>query len=194
MSSVIKKSGVIFKKLSPAYVGSAVDCVAASFLDDPFTKVAKLEPSDWAYISSMFIQRAATKDLSIVAVNKMTDRVEGVVVNEDWKEPTPEEYSVLSNKWRPVRAIFNKLHNEFKAQHPRQISKGVILHSLYFSCVRPEYRRAGIIGNLFTESLLLASDYHFDTVACEAASPAAWGTCEKFGFTEVNISLPFFFK
>lgn len=45
-------------------------------------------------------------------VNKMTDRVEGLVVNEDWKEPTPEEYSVLSNKWRPVRAIFNKLHNE----------------------------------------------------------------------------------
>lgn len=67
MSSVVRKSAVVFKQLTPAYVGSAVDCVAASFLDDPFTKVAKLEPSDWAYISSMFIQRAATKDLSIVA-------------------------------------------------------------------------------------------------------------------------------
>ena len=43
-------------------------------------------------------------------VNEETDRVEGVILNEDWKEKKPEEYSKLSKKWGPIRAIFNKLH------------------------------------------------------------------------------------
>ena len=61
----------------------------------------------------MFVQRAAQKDipLSVVAYNEELDRVEGVIINEDWKESPPPPYRELHD-WRPVRAIFSELHTK----------------------------------------------------------------------------------
>merc|ERR1712137_93987 len=178
-------ANIAFRRLTPAYVGRAVDCIAASFADDPFSKVSGLQPSDWAAMSGMFVERAALKDLSLVAINSQTERVEGVMLNEDWKEKKPEEYAKLSSKWSPIRAIFNKLHIVYKANIPRYIQHHSILHPLYFSCVRPELRRQGIIGKLFTHSLEIASDFHFETVACEASTRSTASACEKLGFKQV---------
>lgn len=61
------KGNIVLRVLSPAYVGRAVDCIASSFSDDPFSKVAGLQPGDWAAMSGMFVERAATNDLSVVA-------------------------------------------------------------------------------------------------------------------------------
>jgi hypothetical protein len=57
----------------------------------------------------MFVQRAAHKDLSLVAYNPLKDEVEGVIINEDWKEAPPVPYKDLPD-WRPVKAMFNELH------------------------------------------------------------------------------------
>ena len=46
-------------------------------------------------------------------VNENEDRVEGVIVNEDWTEKPPEEFYKLTDTWRPVRAIFNSLHARY---------------------------------------------------------------------------------
>jgi hypothetical protein len=51
----------------------------------------------------------ASRDLSLVARDEETGRVEGVLINEDWKESPPAVYRELID-WRPVRAIFNELH------------------------------------------------------------------------------------
>lgn len=103
-------SSISYRLLSPAFVGRTVDCIAASFAEDPFSKVSGLEPKDWAAMSSMFVERAAEKDFSVIAVNSSSGEVEGIMLNEDWKERKPDEYSKLSTKWRPIRAIFNKVH------------------------------------------------------------------------------------
>lgn len=47
----------------------------------------------------MFIERAAAKDRSVVAVNSETNGVEGCIINEDWKEDVPEEYRRLDAAW-----------------------------------------------------------------------------------------------
>jgi hypothetical protein len=31
------------------------------------------------------------------------------MLNEDWKEPPPVQYSSLAQEWRPVRAAFNEV-------------------------------------------------------------------------------------
>mmetsp|Transcript_115061 Transcript_115061/g.171980 ORF Transcript_115061/g.171980 Transcript_115061/m.171980 type:complete len:224 (-) Transcript_115061:33-704(-) len=176
---------IALRVLTPSYVGKAVDCIANSFADDPFSKVSGLQPADWAAMSGMFVERAATKDLSVIAVNSDNGNVEGVMLNEDWKEKKPEEYSQLSEKWRPIRAIFNKLHISYKARHSRYIQPHEILHPLYFSCIRPELRRKGLIGQLFNKSLEIASDYHFDTVVCESSTTSTALACGQLGFREI---------
>eukprot|EP00339_Tiarina_fusa_P007669 CAMPEP_0117045912 /NCGR_PEP_ID=MMETSP0472-20121206/31761_1 /TAXON_ID=693140 ORGANISM="Tiarina fusus, Strain LIS" /NCGR_SAMPLE_ID=MMETSP0472 /ASSEMBLY_ACC=CAM_ASM_000603 /LENGTH=80 /DNA_ID=CAMNT_0004758093 /DNA_START=1 /DNA_END=240 /DNA_ORIENTATION=+ len=75
---------IALRVLTPSYVGKAVDCIANSFADDPFSKVSGLQPADWAAMSGMFVERAATKDLSVIAVNSDNGNVEGVMLNEDW--------------------------------------------------------------------------------------------------------------
>ena len=58
---------ISFKILTPGYVGKTVDCIANSFAGDPFSIACNLEPRDWAAMSGMFVERAAVKDLSIIA-------------------------------------------------------------------------------------------------------------------------------
>lgn len=48
---------------------------------------------------SMFVERAATKDRSVVAINNTSGLVEGCIINEDWKEDVPEEYRLLPAAW-----------------------------------------------------------------------------------------------
>lgn len=47
----------------------------------------------------MFVERAATKDQSVVAVNNETNEVEGCIINEDWKDDVPADYKTLPIAW-----------------------------------------------------------------------------------------------
>ena len=73
----------------------------------------------------------------------------------------------------------------FKANHARYIRPDTVLHPLYFSCVRPELRRQGVVGNLLHNALEIASDHHFDTIVCESSSEQTTAACEQLGFKEV---------
>ena len=64
---------IAYRVLTPSYVGKAVDCIAASFANDPFSHVSGLQPADWAAMSGMFVERAATKDISLVASKRSRD-------------------------------------------------------------------------------------------------------------------------
>eukprot|EP01114_Cavostelium_apophysatum_P013802 TRINITY_DN3429_c0_g1_i1.p1 TRINITY_DN3429_c0_g1~~TRINITY_DN3429_c0_g1_i1.p1 ORF type:complete len:219 (-),score=32.68 TRINITY_DN3429_c0_g1_i1:53-709(-) len=175
---------VVFKVLTPNLVSKAVDCISSSFAHaDPFTQSLGFSKTQWGILSQMFVQRAAKKELSFVAMKG--DEVEGVILNEDWKENPPEYYSSLED-WRPVRAIFNELHTRFKAASPR-IENGKVLHPLYFTCVRPEMRRHHIVSNLWDRTVKVAQEHNYETIVSEASSPTTEKVlCDKFGFKEVT--------
>jgi len=181
---------ITYKILTPGYVGKTVDCIANSFAHDPFSLASNLEPRDWAVMSGMFVERAAVKDLSIIAINEETNMVEGIMLNEDWKERKPEQYYQLGEKWRPVRAVFAKVHTMYKSEHPKYIEKNSILHPLYFSCVRPSSRRLGVMKKLWKKSLTLASDYHFETMVASSSSTSGSNVCRSLGFREIS-SVPY---
>lgn len=53
--------------------------------------------------------------------------------------------------------------------------------------------RGGIMSELWKQSILLASDYHFDTMVASASSEAGNKVCISLGFREVcSPSLPLF--
>jgi GNAT superfamily N-acetyltransferase len=171
-----------YRTLTPNLVGKAVDCIAISFTTpkDPFTKVFEYSQTQWGIMSQMFVERAAESDLSIVAFNEAKNRIEGVMINEDWKELPPSFYRQLRD-WRPVRAIFNELHIRFKSREPR-IEHGKVLHPLYFSCVHPESRRKGIATNLWNQSVEVAKARNYDTLVAETSVTATERLCHKLGF------------
>jgi len=176
---------VVYKKLEPDLVGKATDCIGVSFATnaDPFTRAFGLSQAQWGVMSQMFVQRAAKKDLSWVAFNEQTGRVEGVIINEDWKEKQPSEYRNLLD-WAPVRAMFNELHTRFKANHPR-IDHGKVIHPLYFTSVRPEARRSGIVSTLWEKSVETARDKNYETMVAEAGNNVSAAVFTKLGFEEV---------
>eukprot|EP01121_Diplochlamys_sp_Union-15-3_P013611 TRINITY_DN4254_c0_g1_i1.p1 TRINITY_DN4254_c0_g1~~TRINITY_DN4254_c0_g1_i1.p1 ORF type:complete len:255 (-),score=23.44 TRINITY_DN4254_c0_g1_i1:31-795(-) len=185
------KPKIIYKTLEPALVGKAMDCISTSFVDnyDPFTKALGLSQTQWGIMSSMFVSRAAELDLSFVAVDSQTGRVEGVLINEDWKQPPPKFYHQLDD-WRPVRAIFNELHTRYKAISPR-IEYGKVIHPLYFTCVRPDSRRKGIVTTLWEKSILLARERNFEKMVAEGSTALSGALfTKKLGFKEVvSVSL-----
>jgi len=181
---------IVYKKLQPDLVGKATDCIGISFATkaDPFTRALGLSQAQWGVMSQMFVQRAAKKDLSWVALDEHTGTVEGVIINEDWKEKQPEEYRYLLD-WAPVRAMFNELHTRFKAHHPR-IDHGKVIHPLYFTSVRPEARRNGIVSTLWEKSVETARDKNYETMVAEAGNTVSAAVFTKLGFEEI-AKVPF---
>lgn len=183
----IARAKMSLQVLTPSLVGRAVDCIGVSFAssNDPFTKSLGLTQTQWGILSHMFVQRAAHKGLSFTAVNQETGMVEAIIVNEDWKEKQPEYYNKLED-WAPVRAIFHELHTRFKASHPR-IEQGRVLHSLYFTCVRPQYRNQGIVTSLWEQSVELARARNFELMVAEGSAPATENVLwKKLGFKEAS--------
>jgi GNAT superfamily N-acetyltransferase len=183
---------VSLKILTPPLISKAVDCIGVSFANskDPFSKALHLNQTHWAVMSQMFVQRAAEKDMSFVAFNEETGDVEGVIINEDWKEKQPDAYRGLLD-WSPVRAIFNELRTRFKAVNP-QIEHGKVLHPLYFTCVRPDARSQGIVSQLWQKSVELAQMRNYEKMVAEASSPMTQQilTNSRLGFREV-AQVPF---
>ena len=75
--------------------------------------------------------------------------------------------------------------SRYKQIHPRYIERHSVMHPLYFSCVRPEARRQGIMTQMWNKSVEVASDFHFDHVVTEASSEITGQVCTKLGFKEV---------
>jgi len=174
------------KKLTPIWASQAVDCIAESFAfpnADPFSKALKLSRTQWGIMSSMFVQRAAKKDISFVALHK--DSVVGVIINEDWKEAPPEFYKELED-WAAVRAMFHELRTRYKSFRPR-IEEGKILHSLYFTCIKPEFRGQGLVSDLLQRSIQVARDQNFETMVAEAAIRETEKVlADKLGFKQIT--------
>ena len=80
-------------------------------------------------MAKIFVDRAASQNLSLVAVDESTEKVHAVMLNEDWKEPPPMAYHSIASEWRPVRAAFNEVHTRFKAEQefiqPGQVSSTI---------------------------------------------------------------------
>jgi len=183
---------IAYQQLTPALVPKTVECIGVSFANskDPFTVAFKYTSVQWGMIAQMFVKRAAEKDLSLIAYNHREDRVEGVIINEDWKERQPDYYRSL-DEWRPVRAIFNELHTRFKATSSR-IDHGRIMHPLYFTCVRPESRGLMVFSQLWERTLETARARNFEQIVAEGSTPIADAilTQSKLGFRE-EVSVDF---
>lgn len=186
-SSVLRSQSIKIQLLTPKFVSQTVDCISETFSKskDPFTIGFHFSALNWGIMSQTFVQRAAEKDLSFIAFNEDEEKVVGVILNEDWKEKPPQMYHQLSD-WRAVRSIFYDLHHKFKEIQPR-IDHGKVLHPLYFTCVRPEVRRQGVVSQLWEKSVELGRSRNYEMMVAEGGTAAVDRLLrEKLGFREIT--------
>ena len=131
-------------------------------------------------MAKIFVDRAASQNLSLIALDE-DEKVQGVMLNEDWKEPPPIGYHDLAQEWRPVRAAFNEVHTRFKAEQ-EYIQPGQMLHTLYFSCVRPEAASQGVMASLFHDSISVARDNNFREMCADTSAEGVAKLANNLGF------------
>ncbi|EGC36571.1 hypothetical protein DICPUDRAFT_31630 [Dictyostelium purpureum] len=184
-------SNITYKVLTPNMVPKVVDCVVKSFSNDPFTQLLKLNQQNWIQMSHMFIDRAAQKDYSLVAINNQDQQVIGCILLEDWKERQPPTFHTgLDEVWNPVKSIFAQLHQEYKQQHVNNIKFGEVIHALYFTCVTPQNRGKGVAYDMWYHSTDIARAYNFQYMVGETSTRSGERLCEHIGFTQ-KAAIPY---
>lgn len=180
-----------FLRLTPELVAPAVRCVATAFgsqQEDPFSRAFHYRSHMWAEMSGGFITRASMSKqaLSTISVDPVTSAVDGVMICEDWMQHTPPAYLSLPPEWQPTRAIFRELHERFNATPMAPKVEGVALHCLYFTCVQPSSRSAGVMKGLWAHTIEAARDYGFQYMIAEAGTEKVRQVIlNKLGFEEV---------
>ncbi len=186
----------VFQTLTPELVPSAIECVAETFgggaVEDPFSWLFNLKKHHWRSMTSPFIERAAEAvplrpRLSVVALNALTRKVEGVMVNEDWVTPRPQVYrSRLPSDWWPTRAAFAELHARFVDERPGAIERGTTIRVMYFSCVHPGARGEGIMRGLWRNTVTKARENGYSHITAQASSASVRNILHsQLGFEEV---------
>jgi GNAT superfamily N-acetyltransferase len=190
--------------LRPEHADAAVRCVAASFAApparqaaaaaaaggrlDPFTAAFNFKRASWARLSGPFVARAAAAPapLSVVAYNRGSGEVDGVICVDDYLKQPPALYRGLPAEWAPTRAIFRELYTRFDATPLAPRAERSTLQCLYFSCVRPQARGAGVMKQLYRHTIEAARDRGFESIVASAAHPDVQRTLrDALGFEEV---------
>ena len=98
---------LVTRRLSPAYASRALDLITETFTHpqagEPLSSVMGLRKRSWREMAGLFVERASQEKLSFVVVNDRTDELQGVMINEDWKQPPPNEFRALGDEWRPAQ-------------------------------------------------------------------------------------------
>ena len=192
--------------LRPAHADAAVKCVSASFasgagkgaaargeLLDPFTLAFGFKKAAWSRMCGSFVARAAAAaaPLSAVAVRADGGDVDGLICCDDYTKQPPAIYRGLPAEWAPTRAIFRELYTRFDATPLAPRREGSTAQCLYFSCVRPGARGAGVMKALWRHTIEAARDHGFESIVCSAAHPDVQKKLHDiFGFEEV-AAVPF---
>jgi hypothetical protein len=110
------------------------------------------------------------------------------MINEDWLAPRPVAYrSHLNESWVPVRAIFSELHERFmRTRGGHRVAEGELMRCLYFTCVRPDARRQGVMGGLWAQTINVARERGYETITAQASTDdTRRALADELGFTQV---------
>lgn len=185
-------------RLTPRYVKEAVACVADTFAHSkacPFSSTLNIGREPWEALAESFVYRAAMarQPLSIIAVAP-DGRVDGCVINQDWRSPTLAAYKALEKSfpvWRPVQEMFRQVHEQFEATVTPSPAPGEFLHAMYFASVRPEARGQKVMTGLWAHTVEAAREQNYRQIVALAATNNARNVLSEFlGFHEV-ASLPY---
>jgi hypothetical protein len=171
--------------LSTSHAQGAIECIASTFLGgEPMTRALKLKESDFYDFVEIFIHKAISEGLSIVAKDPDTDRIIGCLVCQDFNADLPEGIERVSESFAPIFSLLTHLDERYKARYG--VNMGDLYH-LFMGGVAKKYSGQGIIHQMTHQGEMLARSYGFKAAIGEATGPVSQHVyLNHLGYKEID--------
>ncbi|MDJ1479021.1 hypothetical protein QNI16_00920 [Cytophagaceae bacterium YF14B1] len=185
-SSAPAQETITYSVLTKDDVEGAVDCISSTFTyGEPMTKLLGISKKEFDHFAKLFVNKAVTDGLSIVAKDSISGEVIGCLVCEDFITELPEGIETISEKFFPIFGLLEELTNKFKSQNV--VAQGELYH-LFMGGVRKEFAGKGVIDELTLEAEKLAQSKNFKGAIGEATGPISQHVyVNRFGYQPLDI-------
>lgn len=149
---------------------------------DPMAIAQKLSLDDFIDYIKLLGKWAEKEKLTVIARDKLTNEVVGVVLAGDFASVsplTPENSENISDKFEPIVELLERLETQYK--QGKQIRKGEYLH-IYMLAVSPNYQGNQIAQNLIEICLKNGIEKGYTCAFTEAANSISQHIFKKLNF------------
>lgn len=155
----------------------AKSLVALSFMDEPFAKlisthIQHVNLTDFHEFMSLYIEEVSTNNLSVIAKDKITNKIIGVCFNMDYTyldDKFEDGDSNKENVFEPVFVFIGAAGEEVKKTFPQLALKKAAI-DIWQLALHPEWRGKKIANELVRFSIKLIKESEFKYAVCEATS------------------------
>ena len=159
------------------------DAIGLAFTNsDPMAVTQQLSVNEFADYIKLIGEWIQKQQLTVIAKDKMTDEVAGMVIAGDFADDfplTPENSQHLSDRLEPIMELLESLEIQYK--RGRQIEAGEYLY-IHMLAVSPKYQRRKIAQNSVRVCLNHGIERGFTHAFTEAANSVSQHVFSKLGF------------
>ena len=159
------------------------DAIGLAFTNsDPMAVTQQLSVKEFADYIKLIGEWIQKQQLTVIAKDKMTDEVAGMVIAGDFASDfplTPENSRHISDQLEPIMELLESLEVQYK--RGKQIEPGEYLY-IHMLAVSPKYQRRKIAQNSIQVCLNHGIEKGFTCAFTEAANSVSQHVFGKLGF------------
>ncbi len=181
-----RKDGIRYEMLSERNLEGAVRCVSSVFTaEEPMSRHLGITAKDFSVFAQTYYRYLIPQQLSLVAVDEMSNQVIGVRISEDYAKPEEEvEIADLSPKFNPLFALLDELGAYFRER--REVVPGRYAH-MFMVAVAEGYTRRGIAPTMYRYFLEIVHSRGYSYAVTEPTGAISQHILlDKFGFHELH--------
>nr|WKN39372.1 hypothetical protein K4G66_11790 [Tunicatimonas sp. TK19036] len=170
--------------LGPEHIDSATRCIAATFSKgEPMSETLGITPTEFEYFARLFIEKTATEQMSVVAVNEEGDVI-GATISEDYTTDPPAGLENISEKFNPIFQLLGSLGERYANTH--EVAPGSHYH-IFMCGVYHQYAHRKLAQKLNRFAEDLAREKQYRALICEATGRVSqFVVASQLGFDYVD--------
>src|SRR3989338_5228988 len=119
---------ISFEVLQAAHYEEAVACLNYQFVQaNPLAKILDIKPEEHLYLTQAITQEAIKQELSIVAIDRQTKKLQGVSICLDLETPPFLDLELVCPKIEPIFDMMDQMKNKYRKIH--QSKPGEVVES-----------------------------------------------------------------
>ncbi|MGL4883590.1 MAG: GNAT family N-acetyltransferase, partial [Waterburya sp.] len=180
MKFLREEKGIGYKIFDISELEDMALVIGESFAtSEPMAMSQGISVSEMTNLVKQFGNRANRESLTIIAVDRETKQLIGVLLANDWGARMTEEMTLASQKFNPILAILDELDTQYKQE--KKIKVNEYLH-LEFLAISKQYRGKSIAHNLVENCLENAINKGYKTAVSTVTNPTSDHIHKKSGF------------
>lgn len=124
MKFIYEEKGVTYKILDISELQNIALVIGKSFSSsEPMAVSQDISSSEMTNLVKQFCDRAARECLTIVALERETKQIIGVLLANDWGARSTDKMILPSQKFNPILAILDELDTRYKQGKKIEVNK-----------------------------------------------------------------------